>query len=339
MGNLAKNKILYLIIFLAPLVLVFCTLLIGRYPIPLKAIPQILLYPFTQDRSIIPDTHYTIIWEIRMPRAILAALVGAALAVSGAAFQGLFRNPLVNSGMLGVSAGAGFGAALAILLFNRFSPYVYVFALFFGGIAVLLSYLVGRIYDTTPTVMLVLGGVVVSSIFSALTSYLKYVADPTNQLPAITFWLMGSFASASRQDLVIGVPPMLVGIVGLILIRWRINVLSMGDREAQTLGINANFDKLLAIGFATTATAGAVCVSGTIGWVGLIIPHIGRMLVGNDNKILLPVSCALGASFLIIVDNIARTITSGEIPIGILTSLVGGPFFIYLLKRTKGGAW
>lgn len=336
---MAKKRLLYLAIFISPIVLVFFTLLIGRYPIPIAEMPKILAYPFIQNPELISDTYYTIVWDIRMPRALLSALVGASLAVSGAAFQGLFRNPLVNSGMLGVSAGAGFGAALAILLFGRFSPQVYIFALTFGGLAVLLSYMVGRIYNTTPTVMLLLGGVVISSIFSALTSYLKYVADPTDQLPAITFWLMGSFASASRQDFVIGVPPMLLGITGLLLIRWRINVLSMGDREAQTLGINANLEKLLAIYFATLATAGAVCVSGTIGWVGLIIPHIGRMLVGNDNKILIPVSCALGASFLTIVDNIARTTSSGEIPIGILTSIVGGPFFIYLLKRTKGGVW
>jgi iron complex transport system permease protein len=187
--------------------------------------------------------------------------------------------------------------------------------------------------------MLILGGVIVSSMFSALISFIKYVADPYNKLPAITFWLMGSFASVSRRDIIIGVPPMVLGIVGLILIRWRINVLSMGDREAHTLGINTNIEKLIAIGFATLATAGAVCVSGTIGWIGLVIPHIGRMIVGNDNKALIPISCALGASFLVIIDDIARTLTGGEIPIGILTSLIGGPFFVYLLKKTKGGNW
>ncbi len=334
-----RRKLFYAIIFIAPIILILSTLFIGRYPIPLKEIPRILAYPFFNNYSNVGDTYHTIIWSIRMPRAILSALVGASLAASGAAFQGLFHNPLVNSGMLGVSSGAGFGAALAILLFNRSSFYVYVFALIFGGIAVLASYLIGRIYNSTPVIMLVLGGVVVSSIFSSLISFVKYVSDPLDQLPAITFWLMGSFASANVEDIIIGVPPMLLGIVGLILIRWRINVLSMGDREAQTLGINTNFNKLVAIGLATLATAGAVCVSGTIGWVGLIIPHIGRMFVGNDNKILIPISCALGASFLVLIDNIARTLTGGEIPIGILTSLIGGPFFIYILKKTKGGAW
>lgn len=333
-----KKKLLNIIIFLSPVALMFLTLFNGRYPIPLKDMFKILIFPFYKDVSV-QDTFYTVIWDIRMPRALLSAFVGASLAASGAAFQGLFRNPLVNSGMLGVSSGSGFGAALAILLFSRSSFYVYVFALFFGGAAVFLSYTIGRIYNTTPTIMLVLGGTVISSLFSALISLVKYVADPLDKLPAVTFWLMGSFASSNIQDIIIGVPPMLFGMAGLILMRWRINVLSMGDREAHTLGINANLNKLIAIVFATSATAGAVCVSGTIGWVGLIIPHIGRMIAGNDNKKLIPISCVLGASFLIIIDNISRTLTGGEIPIGILTSLIGGPFFIYILKRTKGGSW
>lgn len=333
-----KNRLLYALIILSPFILIFFTLFNGRYPIPLKDIPKILVYPFLKDLNL-SDNFYTIIWDIRMPRAVLSALVGSSLAVSGAAFQGLFHNPLVNSGMLGVSSGAGFGAALAILFFTRSSVYVYIFALIFGGVAVFLSYTIGRIYNTTPTIMLILGGTVVSSIFSALMSLVKYMADPLNKLPAITFWLMGSFASSTSQDIIIGAPPMVIGMVGLILMRWRINVLSMGDMEARTLGINSNLNKLIAITFATLSTAGAVCVSGTIGWVGLIIPHIGRMIVGNDNNLLMPVSCALGASFLVTIDNISRTLTTGEIPIGILTSLVGGPFFIYLLKKTKGGSW
>ncbi len=326
-----RKRILYISIFIFPIILVILTLFIGRYPIPVEDMPKVLAYPFLENNKGIDDAYYAIIWGIRMPRAVLAALAGASLAISGAAFQGLFHNPLVNSGMLGVSAGAGFGAALAILLFGSHSLYIYLFALLFGGLAVFLSYTIGRIYETTPTIMLILGGVVVSSMFSALISFIKYVADPYDRLPAITFWLMGSLASVSRRDIIIGVPPMVLGIVGLILIRWRINVLSMGDREAHTLGIDINLEKLVAIGFATLATAGAVCVGGTIGWIGLVIPHIGRVLI--------PVSSALGASFLIIIDNIARTLTGGEIPIGILTSLIGGPFFVYLLKKTKGGNW
>ena len=180
---------------------------------------------------------------------------------------------------------------------------------------------------------------IVSSIFSALLSFVKYVADPYEQLPTIVFWLMGSLASARYHDIVVAGIPMVIGILGLISIRWRINVLSMGDREAHSLGVNTGLNKAIVIFCATLATAGAVCVSGVIGWIGLVIPHVGRMLVGNDNRILIPVSLSLGACFLVLVDNLGRIITGSEIPLGILTALVGGPFFVYLLKKTKGGGW
>lgn len=282
--------------------------------------------------------HQIIVWDVRLPRAILGALVGGSLAISGAAFQGLFRNPLVSSGILGVTSGAGFGAALAIILFDSTAS-IYLLAFAFGGMAVLFSYMIGLVYNTTPTIMLVLGGTIVSSIFTALISFTKYVADPTDELPSIVFWLMGSLASARYQDILIAGIPMLIGMAGLLAIRWRINVLSMGDKEAQTMGVNIKFNKGMVIVCATLCTAGAVCVSGIIGWVGLVIPHIGRMLAGNDNRILIPVSLSLGACFMIMIDNLARTISGSEIPLGILTALIGGPFFVYLLKKTKGGGW
>ena len=287
----------------------------------------------------IPDMYHTLIWDIRMPRAILGAMVGGCLAVSGASFQGLFRNPLVSSGILGVSSGAGFGAALAIILFHGSTSAVYIFAFAFAMLAVLLSYLIGRVYNTTPTITLVLGGVVVSSIFSALISFAKYVADPYQQLPAIVFWLMGSLATARYHDILVAGIPMSIGIAGLLAIRWRINVLSMGDREAHSLGVNLAVDKGIVIICASLATAGAVCVSGIIGWVGLVIPHICRMIVGNDNRVLIPASLSLGACFLVLVDNVGRIITGSEMPLGILTALIGGPFFVWLLKKTKGGGW
>jgi iron complex transport system permease protein len=187
--------------------------------------------------------------------------------------------------------------------------------------------------------MLVLGGVIVSSVFSALISFAKYVADPYEQLPTIVFWLMGSLAAARYHDILVAGIPMAVGVAGLIGIRWKINVLSMGDKEAHALGINTALTKTLVIFCATLATAGAVCVSGVIGWIGLVVPHIGRMLVGNDNKVLVPTSLSLGACFLIMVDTLGKTLTGSEIPLGILTALVGGPFFVYLLKKTKGGGW
>ncbi len=336
--NITRKKLVYILLIIGPLVCVVASLFIGRYPITIADVTGVLWSKLTQNPSGIPEKYYAIIWEIRMPRAIVGALVGGSLAISGAAFQGLFRNPLVSSGILGVSSGAGFGAALAILLFSSTS-YVYLFSFVFGGVAVFLSYIIGRVYNTTLTIMLVLGGVIVSSIFSALISFIKYVADPYNQLPTIVFWLMGSLASLQFKDIFIAGVPMIVGIIGLIALRWKINVLSMGDKEARTLGINTALYKAIIIAFATLATAGAVCVSGIIGWVGLVIPHIGRMLVGNDNKVLIPTSLSLGACFLIIVDNLGRVISGSEVPLGILTALVGGPFFIYLLKTTKGGGW
>lgn len=330
--------LLYGAVALAPFACIFLSLCVGRFPLSLPDIALVLWSKITGSACALPDSCQSVVWDIRLPRAILGALVGGCLAMSGAAFQGLFRNPLVSSGILGVSSGAGFGAALGILLFNTPSA-AYPFSFFFGAIAVFCSYLIGRVYNTTPAIMLVLGGVIVSSVFASLLSFAKYVADPYDQLPAIVFWLMGSLASTRYRDIVMAGIPMLAGIVGLMTVRWQINVLSMGDKEAHTLGLNTTLAKTIVIICATFATAGAVCVSGIIGWVGLVIPHIGRMLVGNDNRVLLPVSLSLGACFLVLVDDLGRIITGAEIPLGILTALVGGPFFVYLLKKTKGGGW
>ncbi|MBW8381693.1 MAG: iron ABC transporter permease [Youngiibacter sp.] len=333
-----RRKITYAILFTSPFILIFLSLFIGRYPISFGRIVEILWRRMFGGTGIEKDVLTTIIWDIRLPRALLGALVGSSLAVSGAAFQGLFRNPLVSSGMLGVSSGAGFGAALAILIFSQ-SFYIYPFAFVFGLSAVILSYLIGTIYKTTPSIMLVLSGVIVSQIFSSLISLVKFAADPQDQLPTIVFWLMGSLASSRFKDVAFAVIPIGIGISGLFLLRWRINVLSMGDKEAKTLGINTRVTKSLIILFATLSTVGAVCVSGIVGWVGLVIPHIGRMIAGNDNRVLIPVSISLGASFMIIVDLLARNLTGSEIPLGILTSLIGAPFFVYLLKKTKGKGW
>jgi iron complex transport system permease protein len=333
-----SHSILYIALTLAPLACILISLCVGRYPLAFPDVIKALISGPWSNAPAGQEIFRNIIWEIRLPRALLGCLVGASLAISGTAFQGLFQNPLVSSGILGVSSGSGFGAALAILLFNTVSV-AYPFALLFGIAAVICSYLIGRLYGQAPAIMLVLGGVIVSSIFSALLSFVKYVADPYEQLPTIVFWLMGSLASARYHDILVAGIPMIIGIVGLISIRWQINVLSMGDREAHSLGVNTGFSKAMVIFCATLATAGAVCVSGVIGWIGLVIPHVGRMLVGNDNRILIPVSLSLGACFLVLVDNLGRIITGSEIPLGILTALVGGPFFVYLLKKTKGGGW
>ncbi|MCG8482414.1 MAG: iron ABC transporter permease, partial [Clostridia bacterium] len=331
-----NNKVLLVLCVVTPIFLVFISLFIGRYPLSISQVVTILTSGYNNIAAGITPIQHTVLWDMRMPRALMALLVGGALAVSGGALQGVFRNPLVDSGMLGVSAGAGFGACIAIILFHNIF-FTYVFAFAFGIIAVVLSYATGKIYKTAPTVTLVLGGVVISSIFSALISFTKYVADPYEQLPAITFWLMGSLARANYADLAIAMIPIFIGIIGIMLIRWRINLLSLGDREAGTLGVNTTLCRGIIIASTALATAGAVCISGTIGWIGLVIPHIGRMIVGNDNRRLLPLCLAMGGSFLLIVDDLGRSITGSEIPLGVLTALIGGPFYIYLLKKTKGG--
>jgi iron complex transport system permease protein len=336
--NSIKKIIIWFIILTAPIACVLISLCLGRYPVPLSEVLEIFWCKLLLSPCGLPEMHQIVVWDIRFPRAVLGALVGGSLAISGAAFQGLFKNPLVSSGILGVSSGAGFGAALAILLFSS-ALIIYPMALFFGILAVCLSYMIGRIYKTSPVIMLVLGGVIVSSVFSALISFAKYVADPYEQLPTIVFWLMGSLASARIEDIAIAGIPMILGILGILAVRWQVNVLSMGDKEARTLGVNTRLIRGVIIVSATMATAGAVCISGVIGWIGLVIPHISRMLAGNDNKILLPLSVSLGACFLILVDNLGRIVTGSEIPLGILTALVGGPFFVYLLKKTKGGGW
>lgn len=337
-GKKIDIKILTIILIIAPILLVFISLFIGRYPLTFNEVINILASGKNVLLSGTDAIKHTVIWEIRIPRAILAIMVGGSLAVSGGALQGMFRNPLVDSGMLGVSAGAGFGAALSVILFNN-TIFTYIFAFVFGILAVVLSYLTSKIYKSAPTITLVLGGVIIGSIFSSLLSFLKFVADPYDQLPTIVFWLMGSLAKANYKDVIISLIPMSIGVIGILLIRWRINILSLGEREAKTLGVNTHICRALIIGCTSLATAGAVCVSGTIGWIGLVIPHIGRMIVGNDNRVLLPTSVSIGACFLLIVDNIGRAMTGAEIPLGILTALIGGPFYIYLLRKTKGGSW
>ncbi|MEF9917633.1 MAG: iron ABC transporter permease, partial [Eubacterium sp.] len=322
--HFSKKSIRRPLLIVLPLVCFILTLCIGRYSIT----PFELWAAFSQKYlgigpGVTPQI-MTVVTEIRLPRAFIGLLVGASLAASGAAFQGLFRNPLVSGGILGVSSGAGFGAALSILIYNSvFMTPFYAFG--FGILAVMLSYFCGRIDKTSPVITMVLGGTIVQSVFSALLSLLKYVADPSTQLPAITFWLMGSLASTKTSDLWLSCIPMAIGIIGLFSLRYRLNVLSMGDRESRALGINVTATKVSIIIFAALSTAGAVCVSGVIGWVGLIIPHIARIFVGSDNRLVIPTSLSLGACFVIICDTLCRTLTAGEIPLGIVTSLIGGP--------------
>jgi iron complex transport system permease protein len=273
--------------------------------------------------------------RVRLPRVAAAALVGAALAGAGTAYQTLFRNPLVSPDILGVSSGAGFGAVLGILLSL---PVVGIQALAFAfGIAVVaLVYLIAAaLHGHDRTLVLVLSGVVVGALAGACISLVKILADPYDQLPAITFWLLGSLAGVKLADLAIVTPLVLIGLVPLILLRWRIGVLSLGDDEARSLGVDVTLMRLLVIVAATLMTASVVAISGVIGWIGLMIPHIARMLVGPNFARLLPAAMLLGASFLLLVDMLARTLARVETPLGILTAVLGAPFFLWLLARGR----
>ncbi len=282
------------------------------------------------------DTAATVVLRVRMPRALMAGLVGAGLSISGAAFQGMFHNPLVSPFILGVSAGAGFGAALGIVreasLFT-----IQAYAFIFGILAVAITYYTSRVYKMTPIPMLVVSGLVVSALFQSLLSLLHYMADTEEKLPAVIFWLMGSMGSIRLEDLPLPLVLIAAGCGGLLLIRWRLNVLSMGDQEARSMGINTELLKGIIIVCTTVISAMVVAFCGIIGWVGLVIPHLRRMLVGPDHRLLLPTTLSVGATYLIFVDNLARIISPAEVPIGILTALVGAPFFAVMLRKTKGG--
>jgi iron complex transport system permease protein len=279
----------------------------------------------------------TVLFEVRLPRVLAAALVGAALAAAGAAYQALFRNPLVSPDILGVSTGAGLGAVLGIFLSLPVAG-IQLCAFVVGLATVGLVYAVASmVHGREPILVLVLAGVVVGSLAGAAISLLKILADPYDQLPAIVFWLLGSLAAMRRAEVWSAVPLVLLGLVPLVLLRWRINVLSLGDEEAKALGVEAGRLRLAVIGAATLMTASVVAISGVIGWVGLVIPHIARMLVGPSFDRLLPTAMLLGASYLLLVDTLARTMARIEMPLGILTAIIGAPFFLWLLAKGREG--
>jgi iron complex transport system permease protein len=307
---------------------------LGRYPVSPEEVLKILSNNILGHPLI--STPNTVVIEVRLPRILAAMLVGAALSLAGGSFQGLFRNPLVSPDILGVSAGAGFGAALAILLSGD-RILIQVSAFCFALFAVSVVYGVSKIVRGNRTLSLVLAGLAISSLFNALLSFMEYVANPTTQLPTIIYWLMGSLASLSLESVVIAAIPILVSMTILILMRWRFNVLAMGEEEAQAMGVNVGRMRIIVIFCCTLMSASAVCLSGIVGWVGLVIPHISRLLVGPDHKRLLPVSLLMGAIYLLLIDDIARTASSLEIPLGILTAIIGAPFFIYMLTRREKG--
>ncbi len=316
-----------LITFLAS----FC---LGRYGVPLDELIKIILsklFPIEQSWT---SQMETVVFNIRLPRILMACLVGCCLSVAGVSYQGVFQNPMAAPDILGASSGAAFGAALAILN-SASNRMITVSAFIFSLITVCIVYFIGQRAPGHRVVNLILAGIMVSSLFSAGTSYIKLVADPTNQLPEITYWLMGSLSGTRMSSIGFVIIPMLLGLIPLFLLRWQLNVLTLGDDEARTMGINTNLLRFVIIICSTLITAASVSVSGMIGWVGLVIPHLCRKIVGGNYKYLMPATIIVGATFLLIVDNFSRNLMATEIPIGILTAFIGAPFFIYLITRKE----
>lgn len=311
------------------------SLLLGRYALSPGQLLHMLWTKVTGGAADWPLSDDKVVFAVRLPRVAAAALVGAALAVSGAAYQGMFRNPMVSPDILGASTGAGFGAAVAILLGAGYFG-ISAAAFCYGLLAVAAAWLVSRLSRTNQTVALILAGMMISSLFSAGTSFVKLVADTQQQLPAITYWLMGSLSSVKDTDVLFLSIPVTLGMVPLLALRWRMNLLTLGEEEAQSMGVNTRRLRGTVIVCATLLTSASVAVSGMIGWVGLVIPHFCRMLFGYDYRRLIPAGALFGASFLLIVDDIARLVTTGELPLGILTAFVGAPLFVYLIV-TGGG--
>lgn len=335
-----KNSLFFTLVIAILVASILISLSLGRYEIDLSTLVQFLLWKLfnmgtaPHEASLLSN----IVFDIRLPRILATVLVGAALSVSGGAFQAMFVNPLVSPGILGVLAGASFGAALGIMVSSSWFG-VQLFSFIFGCVAVLVALGVAKIYGRSgsQTILLVLGGVISSALFSALLSVVKYVADPYNKLPTIVYWLMGSFSAVDMKTLGSVAIPLLFSTLILSFMGKYLNILSLGDEDAKALGVRVTWVRNSAILLATLLSTLTVVVAGMIGWVGLIIPHIARFLVGADNRVLLPMCALLGATFLIIVDTVCRTSMSVEIPIGIATSLIGIPIFILALRNAKKG--
>ncbi len=336
-GNDKKTRVSWKkILPILPIIAFLLSFPLGRFGInPLELISVLLskIFPIEPTWS---DTVETVIFQVRLPRIFAAMLIGAALSVAGAAYQGIFKNPLVSPDILGASAGAGFGAALGI--FYSFGVIgIQASSFLFGLAAVGLAYAIGGRIRHDPMLALVLAGILISTIFTSSTSLLKFLADPYSKLPEITYWMMGSLASIAPSDVWLALIPMALGLIPLYLLKWRLNVLSMGDEEAKALGMETGRLRFFVILCATLATSASVAISGQIGFVGLVIPHLTRMLVGPNYKQLIPASILLGSTYLLVVDDLARMLSTVEVPLGILTSVIGAPFFIYLILRNKGG--
>lgn len=315
---------------IATLFLALIALCLGQYTIALQDVIKVLTL---QEVDLVNAE--TVIFNIRIPRILVSLIVGSGLATAGASFQALFSNPLATPDTLGCANGASFGAALGILLgLNALG--IQISALIFGILAVVLVFVFTRYRHANQIMMIILGGMVVSSLFSALVSLIKYVADPNDVLPVITFWLMGSFSNSTVRSLYTGVPMIILGMMILYLMRYRMNALSLKEEEAASLGINVRKNRMIVIIASSLITASVVSMCGVVGWVGLLIPHISRMLFGNNHTKVIPGCIVFGALFMLIIDTIARCMYQAEIPVSILTAIIGAPVFLLLLRKTGG---
>lgn len=325
-------KLIYIFLILLFLVSTIISITTGRYSVTFYQLKEIIVDKILGVKVNVPDAVQSVLFSIRIPRIIVSILVGAALSISGATYQGVFKNPMVSPDILGAVSGAGFGAAIS-MLFGFGNLGIQISAFIFAILAVIVSYLLSMTVrgDSDTTLVLVLMGLVMGSLFTAGISIIKYVADPDGKLPSITFWLLGGLSTATFNQVIVIIIPIVVSIIPLMLLRYRMNVFSFGDEEAKSMGIDTKSLRLIIISCATILTAVSVSVSGMIGWVGLVIPHVSRLIVGPNNKVLLPISMVIGAIFLLLADDFARSFFAVEIPLGILTAIIGSPFFLGLL--------
>lgn len=333
-----KVKSFWPILIAIPIILFFVSFTLGKYDMNLKELISTMYYHFVDPSKIIDEKMETVLFNIRIPRVIVVLMVGAGLSIAGASYQGMFKNPLVSPDILGASAGAGFGASIALLMSQSMAT-VQICSFCGGILAVVMATQVNKVMKYDPILALVLGGILIRTLFTSGLSVIKFLADSEDQLPAITFWLMGTFSSTNKFDILPVFIPMAISFAVLFVLRWKLNVLSFGEEEAKSMGINTKRIRRWVIVASTLITASSISVCGMIGWIGLVVPHLSRSLVGPNYKTLIPVCGIIGASFLLVVDNIARCVWAVELPIGILTSLMGVPFFIIIFKRkTKGWA-
>ena len=334
--KLNRDNTKYAIVFIltfAVLVIAFLTsLAVGRYSIPLSDVIKIIsskLLPMAQYGENIENA---VIFNLRLPRTVVAVIIGGALALSGATYQSIFKNPMCSPDLLGVSSGACVGAASAILL-GMGSGMIQVFAFVGGILTVALTVTIPKLMRNESTTILILSGIVVGNLMSSIMSIIKFVADTDTELAEITYWMMGSFATVKFEEMLPVLPSILIPVALILLMRYRLNVLSLGDNESRSLGINLQKTRGIFIICSTLISASCVCLAGTIGWVGLVIPHVARMLIGSDNKKMLPVAVLLGGAFMLVIDILCRTLTPAELKIGILTGIIGAPFFILILIK------